>query len=161
MTKRSTRVPAPVFCGSYWPGHVVHWIPGLHAANDPDPDTEQGRIVRVEQDGIVVLEFDGVEVTLWNHEPERLQVAARRNEGRVQLQRRWSILSTASKDGRYFFSVADPAKAAVRPCPASPPVGDLVELLEEAGGFSVPLDSVDAALLSDPAPSVGTNDNVP
>lgn len=71
-------------CGSYAPGHDVHMIPALRAANghsDPAtgavPPTLGAVVVDCFENGVVVLDVDGVEQRWWNHDIVRLAGAAR------------------------------------------------------------------------------------
>jgi hypothetical protein len=48
------------------------------------------------------------------------------------------LLRTASAEGSYLFCVADADSSHLRPCPDRPPTGTMVELLRNAGGFSIP-----------------------
>jgi hypothetical protein len=57
-------------CGSYGPGHRVHWIQAKKSA-------EEGPVIHVSvvvhDDGRVDLEGHELNLTMWNHDPGRLQ----------------------------------------------------------------------------------------
>ena len=55
---------------SYRPGHQVHWI---HAKKAHEPQPEITVVVTVHDDGHVELDGDDLHLSLWNHDPARLQ----------------------------------------------------------------------------------------
>jgi hypothetical protein len=130
--------PAPRRCGLYLPGHEVHWIQGLRCGNDLESPRIDGTLISIEADGTIVLKVDGRTERAWNHEPNRLAVLAARVENHVTLQRRWGALRVPSPRGAYVFYIGDPDDH--RQCPPTPPSGDPIELLIEAGGFSISMD---------------------
>ena len=97
-----------------------------------------GRVLEVQPSGFVVVEVDGFLHRLWNHDPDRVKRLVARNDGAISYQRGFGLLRTKSADGSYLFCVADFDSPKRRPCPTSPPTGTLVELLQSAGGFSIP-----------------------
>src|ERR1035437_7705962 len=66
----------PNMCGLFKPGHNPHWIQMNLAVEDKENLPTPGRFIESRPDGSVVIEVDGQEVHLWNHEPERLAEAA-------------------------------------------------------------------------------------
>jgi len=124
-------------CGLFKPGHNPHWIQMNLAVEDKENRPTSGRFIESRPDGTVVIEVDNCELLLWNHEPERMAEAAAANGGVVEYQPRWGLLWVPSKSGRYAFCVVRSQNDHV-PCPLQPPVGSPVELLESAGGFTLP-----------------------
>jgi hypothetical protein len=61
-------------CGSYGPGHVMHWIQAKKSHEDGQPIISV-KIVAVHDDGRVEIEGDDVQLTLWHHDPGRLRSA--------------------------------------------------------------------------------------
>jgi hypothetical protein len=126
-------------CGLYVPGHDVHWIQAnLSVKHESERPWEPGRLVDVHPDGSIVVEIQGAIRRLWNHNPERLARLAALNDGAISHQPGFHLLSTPSSQGSYLFCVADAESEELRPCPSDPPTGDLVDLLRNAGGFSIP-----------------------
>jgi hypothetical protein len=128
-------------CGLFKPGHNPHWIQINLAVEDKENLPTRGRFIEGLPDGSIVIEVDGPEQHLWNHEPERLAEAAAASEGAIEYQPRWGLLWVASKSGKYAFCVARSPDDHV-PCPLQPPVGSPVELLESAGGFTLCVDDL-------------------
>ena len=62
-------------------------------------------------------------------------IAAGRNDNHVELQARWRMLGTPTKQGYHPIYIADPDDH--RECPDTPPTGTALELLESAGGFLI------------------------
>ncbi|MGP8207113.1 MAG: hypothetical protein ACLQVK_13860 [Acidimicrobiales bacterium] len=150
MATHSSKTPGGVYsCGLYLPGHDVHWIQGLHAVGDAVDPAQQGTLVDLHADGALAIEVAGDRRRLWNHDPERLERLVERNRGEIWHQHAWRLLWTRSRDGRYAFCVADADDPERRPCPQSPPTGDLVHLLREAGGFSVSASPFEGRLVED------------
>ena len=59
------------FCKSYRPGHQVHWIQAKKAVEEQQPVI--GVAVVVHDDGRVDIDGDDLNLTLWNHDPDRLR----------------------------------------------------------------------------------------
>lgn len=59
-------------CGSYGPGHLMHWIQGKKSHEDGQPIIKV-KVVAVHDDGHVEIEGDDLKLTLWYHDPERLR----------------------------------------------------------------------------------------
>ena len=136
-----SKIRAPKMCGLFKPGHVPHWIHMTRATEDRENLPNSVRLVDSQSDGTVVIEVDGQELRLWNHESERLSEAAVASGGAVEYQPRWGLLWVPSKSGRYAFCVTRSPDDHV-PCPLQPPVGSPVELLESAGGFTISVDDL-------------------
>jgi hypothetical protein len=131
-----SEIRAPKMCGLFKSGHVPHWIQMSRATVDTENRPNSGRLVDSQRDGTVVIEVDGQELLLWNHEPERLAEAAVASGGAVEYQPRWGLLWVPTKSGSYAFCVARSPDNHV-PCPLQPLVGNPVELLENARGFTI------------------------
>ena len=61
-------------CGSYGPGHLMHWIEGKKSHEDGQPNIKV-KVVAVHDDGRVEIEGDELKLTLWYHDPDRLRSA--------------------------------------------------------------------------------------
>jgi len=131
-----SEIRLPNMCGLFKPGHNLHWIQMNLAVEDSENLPAPGRFIESRTDGSVVIEVDGHELLLWNHEPERLADAAAANEGAVEYQPRWGLLWVSSESGRYAFCAARSPDDHVQ-CPLQPSVGSPVELLKSAGGFTI------------------------
>jgi len=126
----------PRLCGLFKLGHNPHWIQMNLAGEDNEQRPTPGRFIESRPDGSVVIEVEMRQLLLWNHEPERMAEAVAANGGAVEYQPRWGLLWVPSRSGRYAFCVARSPDDYL-PCPAQPPVGSPMELLEGAGGFTV------------------------
>lgn len=125
----------PNHCGLFKPGHNPHWIQVNRALGDEVNLPAPGRLLRIEANGIVVIEVGGRENTVWSHEAGRVGEAAALRDERVTYQPRWGLLWVKSDVGNYAFCVADPPNRH-QECPDQPPGGDALELLDRAGGFT-------------------------
>ena len=130
-------------CGLYLPGHQVHWIQAkLAVRGEPDPRTgaKRERVaghVEVFPDGLLIVEVAGSIRRLWHHDPDRLAALVAPNDGAILHQPGWGLLLTKSEQGHYLFCVADADSPELRPCPSERPSGTPIDLLREAGGFSL------------------------
>ena len=61
-------------CGSYLPGHLVHWIQRKKAHEEAQPIIKV-KVVAVHDDGKVEIEGDDLKLTLWYHDPDSLRSA--------------------------------------------------------------------------------------
>jgi hypothetical protein len=132
-----SEIRPPKMCGLFKSGHNPHWIQMNLAIKDNENLPTPGRFIESRPDGSVVIEVDNCELLLWNHELERMAEAAAASGGVVEYQPRWGLLWVPSTSGRYAFCVARSPDDHV-PCPLQHPVGSPVELLESAGGFTLP-----------------------
>jgi hypothetical protein len=57
-------------CGSYGPGHQMHWIQAKKSWEDEQPMIDVSIVVH--HDGRVDLEGYELTLTMWNHDPDRL-----------------------------------------------------------------------------------------
>ena len=60
--------PVDRSCGSYGPGHLLHWIQGKKSHEDGQPIIKV-KVVAVHDDGHVEIEGDDLKLTLWYHDP--------------------------------------------------------------------------------------------
>jgi hypothetical protein len=126
-------------CSLYLPGHQVHWIQASHSRMDNENRPEHGLLLRVEPDGLVVIEVDGKERRLWNHDPQRLEQIVTANDNRILHQPEWGLLRSPYPSGESIacFCVATADDPELVPCSAAPPSGHLLERLATQGGFLV------------------------
>jgi hypothetical protein len=61
-------------CGSYGPGHLMHWIQGKKSHEDGQPVIKV-KVVAVHDDGRVEIQGDDLKLTLWYHDRDRLRSA--------------------------------------------------------------------------------------
>jgi hypothetical protein len=94
--------PIDRFCGSYGPGHQVHWIQAKKSA-------EQGPMIHVSvvvhDDGCVDLEGPELKLTMWNHDPDRLRDAVD-YAGRAVWKPRFHVLAVPGPSGYLFYLAA-------------------------------------------------------
>ena len=57
-------------CGSYGPGHQMHWIQAKKSWEDEQPMIDVSIVVH--HDGHIDLEGDELKLAMWNHDPHRL-----------------------------------------------------------------------------------------
>lgn len=97
-------------CHLFLPGHRVHWIQARKSWEDDINLPLPGRLVSTSEDGSVVIEVNGRQLRLWNHEAERIEAAAARTSGSISYQARWGLLFVASSPvSRDSFCVAEPS----------------------------------------------------
>jgi hypothetical protein len=91
-------------CGSYGPGHQMHWIQAKKSWEDEQPVIEVSIVVHL--DGCVDLEGYDLKVAMWNHHPERLRDAVDyRGRGRGVWKPRFHVLAVPGPSG-YLFNLA-------------------------------------------------------
>jgi len=132
-------IRAPKNCGLYLPGHVTHWIHAKKGWEDKEHAPVPCDFIDGLEDGTVLIEVAGEQLRLWHHQPDRL-VEAVENCGRnVKYQDQWRLLKVHdSPGGSYVFNMAKLSHNPI-PCPATPPSGSPAELLNSAGGFTIPV----------------------
>jgi hypothetical protein len=128
--------PNQLLCYSYHLGHTPHWIQALHSGRDIENPPVPGHLVEVHEDGRLIVDIDGTPRRLWNHDPARLVALVERNSGQVTFQCRWGLLRTPSSNGSFVFSVCD-ADAPRRDCLSHEPTGTIIDIVDEAGGFTM------------------------
>src|ERR1700679_104384 len=62
----STAMPRNRYCGSYGPGHLMHWIQGKKSHEDEQPIIKV-KLVAVHDDGHLEIQGDDLKLTLWYH----------------------------------------------------------------------------------------------
>jgi hypothetical protein len=130
-------LPRPLDCGSYHPGHDVHWIQAKLSYERP----AAAGVAQMEADGWVTVHLDaGDSRRVWTHDPVRLAALLARTEGRAEL-RAPGVLAVPSGNGYHCVSVAS------EPSPCPDPDEDvsglpLDELVRQRGGFSIPGDQL-------------------
>jgi hypothetical protein len=65
--------PVDRSCKSYRPGHQVNWMQAGKAVQEEQPVIDVSIVIH--DDGRVDLEGDELHVTMWHHDPDRLQSA--------------------------------------------------------------------------------------
>jgi hypothetical protein len=81
-------------CGSYGPGHLMHWIQGKKSHEDGQPIIKV-KVVAVHDDGRVEIEGDELKLTLWYHDPDHLRSAVGLG-GRAEWRPKYHVLYVIS-----------------------------------------------------------------
>ncbi len=133
-------VPPLRRCTSYAPGHSVHFIQALHAANKPEVArrTRRGTLTAVDGD-VLTIRIAGADVPerFRNHDPARLLAIAGVLPTEISHNAGYGLL----KVGSYCFSVRRAGEGPLDPCP----VDELADFSAEAladrtlshGGFGI------------------------
>jgi hypothetical protein len=129
-------------CGSYGPGHQVHWIQAKKSAGGGQPVI--GVSVVVHLDGRVDIEGHELNVTMWNHDPDRLRDAMD-YQGRAVWKPRFHVLAVPGPSG-YLFNLAalderTPCHPGARQAPGESTSDFVARAMREDHGFTVPLSS--------------------
>jgi hypothetical protein len=93
--KGGERRPAKL-CGSYRPGHTIHWIQARKAAEDRT-GRERGEVIETGERWLVVRLDDGTHRRYGNHDIPRLEQLLEEHGTRVEVQERWAILWLGSQ----------------------------------------------------------------
>lgn len=96
-------------CGSYGPGHQMHWVQ-TRKADDPEQPLIRVKVVAVHDDGSVDIEGDGLNLRLWHHDADPLREALRFG-GYAEWKPKFHALYVVSVG---WFSLATPGQA--QPC---------------------------------------------
>jgi hypothetical protein len=128
-------------CGSYGPGHQVHWIqakrgweqqPVFHVA------------VKIHSDGHVELKGDGLKLEMWNHDPSGLRDAMDyRGRGWPRERAIWRPqVHLLKSPGGGLFNLATwdqqkPCHPTARRIAAESTAEELVRAMKEDHGFTV------------------------
>jgi hypothetical protein len=95
-------------CGSYGPGHLIHWIHFNHSMREPSVVIPVA--ASVDDDGLVHIEGDDVSLVRWTHRPALLRDALYRFGGMAVWKPRWHILAVPTEafigGARTVFSLA-------------------------------------------------------
>jgi hypothetical protein len=111
-------------CGSYGPGHQMHWIQAKKSWEGEQPMIDVSIVVH--HDGRVDLEGDELTLTMWNHDPDRLRdVVDYAGRGRAVWKPRFHVLALPGPSG-YLFNLAaldqrTPCHPGARQARESPP----------------------------------------
>jgi hypothetical protein len=92
--KGGERQPAKP-CGSYLPGHTIHWIQARKAAEDRT-GRERGEVIETGKSWLVVRLDDGTHRRYGNHDILRLEQLLEEHGTRVEVQERWAVLWVGS-----------------------------------------------------------------
>jgi hypothetical protein len=134
-------------CESYHRGHQVHWIQANKSVEDEQSAIEVSIVVH--DYGRVDIEGDNLNLTAWNHDPQRLQSAVD-YWGRAVWKPRYHVLSLPGLFG-YVFNLAalDDWTPCMRdvlrhaPIATEKPLGRALREPRENHGFTAPLHSLD------------------
>jgi hypothetical protein len=126
-------------CGSYGPGHQMHWIQAKKSWEE-GPEISVSKLV-VHDDGLVDLEGNELKLTMWNHDPDRLRDAVH-YRGRGVWKPRFHVLAVPGPSG-YLFNLAaldqrTPCHPGARQAPGESTPDFLARAMREDHGFTVP-----------------------
>ena len=156
-------------CGSYGPGHRMHWIQGKKSF-EPRQLTAKVKAVAVHDDGRVDIEGQGLNLTLWYHDPDRLRSALRFG-GWGEWKPKFHVLYVPSV-GPFNLATPDRVQPCVPPIRRRPDetVRQFIErAMRENHGYTVPerwladLDAIPDGDTGEPESGylVGTNNPTP
>jgi hypothetical protein len=91
--------PVDRSCGSYGPGHQMHWIQAKKSWEDEQPMIDVSIVVHL--DWRVDLEGHELKATMWNHDPGRLRDAVH-YRGRGVWKPRFHVLAVPGPSGYLF-----------------------------------------------------------
>jgi hypothetical protein len=137
-------IPVDRSCGSYRPGHQVHWIHAKKASEKDQPLI--GVSITFRGYGWVDIQGEDLSLALWTHEATRLRQVWENHE-RAVWKPRWHMVSLPGPTGVTFnmatWDRRTPCVEKVAPPPELQTTVDRV--LWEArtyGGYTVPLSSL-------------------
>jgi hypothetical protein len=87
-------MPGNRSCGSYGPGHLMHWIQAKKSYEDGQPIIKV-KVTAVHDDGRAEIEGDDVKLTLWYHDPDHLRSALCLG-GRAEWRPKYHVLYVIS-----------------------------------------------------------------
>ena len=99
-------------CGSYGPGHLMHWIQGKKSHEDGQPIIKV-KVVAVHDDGRVEIQGDDLKLTLWYHDPGHLRSALCFG-GRAEWKPKYHVLYVISS-GSFNLTTLDKVGACKPP----------------------------------------------
>jgi hypothetical protein len=125
-------------CGSYGPGHLVHWIQAKKSHEEGQPVIKLS-VVAVHDDGRVEIEGDDLTLTLWHHAPGQLRSAIRYG-GRAEWMPRYHGLYVISVG---LFNLAtlgkrEPCVPPARQGPTESTTEFVQRAMRENRGYTVP-----------------------
>jgi hypothetical protein len=106
-------MPRSRSCGSYGPGHLMHWIQLKKSHEDGQPIIKV-KVVAVHEDGRVEIEGNDLKLTLWYHDPDHLR-SAPRFDSYAEWKPKYHVLHVSSS-GSFNLATLDQ----VEPC--KPPI---------------------------------------
>jgi hypothetical protein len=124
-------------CGSYGPGHLMHWIQRKKSHEHEQPIITV-KVVAV-HDGQVEIEGHDLELTLWYHDPDQL-LSALRFGGYAEWKPQFHVLD-ASSSGSFNLAALDRVKPCVPPIRRRPTetTRQFIErAMRENHGYTVP-----------------------
>jgi hypothetical protein len=125
-------------CGSYGPGHQMHWIQAKKSHEDGQP-IHKVRIVAVHDDGQVEIEGHDLKLTLWYHDPDQLRSALRFG-GYAEWKPQFHVLDVIS-GGSFNLAALDRVEPCVPPIRRRPTetTRQFIErAMRENHGYTVP-----------------------
>lgn len=125
-------------CGSYGPGHLMHWIQGKKSHEDGQPIIKV-KVVAVHDDGRVEIEGDDLEPTLWYHDPDHLRSALCFG-GRAEWKPKYHVLYVISS-GSFNLTTLDtvePCKLPIRRETTETTRQFIQRAMRENHGYTVP-----------------------
>ncbi len=99
-------------CGSYGPGHLMHWIQGKKSHEEGQPIIKV-KVVAVHDDGRVEIQGDDLKLTLWYHHPDHLRSALCFG-GRAEWKPKYHVLYVISS-GSFNLATLDTVEPVQRP----------------------------------------------
>ncbi len=99
-------------CGSYGPGHQMHWIQAKKSHEDGQPIIKVN-VVAVHDDGRVEIEGRDLKLTLWYHDPDHLRSALCFG-GRAEWKPKYHVLYVISS-GSFNLATLDKVEPCKRP----------------------------------------------
>jgi hypothetical protein len=128
-------------CGSYGPGHRVHWIQGVKAAGAAVVIPVS---VAVHPSGLVQLRGDDLSLECWNHDPAAIQASLPRNPNHavVWWMPECHVLSFSAHGGGSFslapLDKRTPCHPGARQGPGDSISDYVARAAREHRGFTVP-----------------------
>jgi hypothetical protein len=126
-------------CGSYGPGHLMHWIQWKKSHEDGQPIIKV-KVVAVDDDGRVEIESSDQKLTLWYHDPDDLRSALCFG-GRAEWKPKYHVLSVISS-GSFNLATLDrvePCKPPIRRRPTETTRQFIERAMRENHGYTVPV----------------------
>jgi hypothetical protein len=125
-------------CGSYGPGHLLHWIQGKKSHEDAQPIIKV-KVVAVHDDGRADIEGHDLKLTLWYHDPDHLRSALCFG-GRAEWKPKYHVLHVIS-GGSFNLAMLDqvePCKPPIRRQSTETTRQFIERAMRENHGYTVP-----------------------
>ena len=125
-------------CGSYGPGHQMHWIHAKKSHEDDQPVVKVV-VVGVHDDGRVEIEGVDLKLTLWYHDPGHLRSALRFG-GRAEWKPKYHVLYVISGGSFNLATLeqVEPCKPPIRRRPTETTRQFIERAMQENHGYTVP-----------------------